>query len=332
MNYNPDSKRYETMKYNRCGKSGIKLPAISLGLWHSFGEVSPIENSKNLIFKAFDLGITHFDIANNYGPPYGSAEKTFGKILSEDLSSYRDELIISTKAGYDMWPGPYGNWGSKKYLVSSLDQSLKRLKLDYVDIFYHHRPDPDTPLEETMSALDLIVRQGKALYVGLSNYNAEDTKKASKILKKLGTPCLIHQPNYSMFNRWVEHGLLDTLSEEGIGSIAFMPLAQGILTNKYLNGIPKDSRAANYSIFLHENDITEEKISKVRLLNDIANERGQSLAQMAIAWVLKDKRITSTLIGASKVSQIEENVAALNNTNFSDEELTKIEKILGNNK
>lgn len=330
MNYNPDSKRYETMKYNRCGQSGIKLPAISLGLWHSFGEVAPIENSKNLIFKAFDLGITHFDIANNYGPPYGSAEKTFGKILSEDLSSYRDELIISTKAGYDMWPGPYGNWGSKKYLVSSLDQSLKRLKLDYVDIFYHHRPDPKTPLEETMGALDLIVKQGKALYVGLSNYNAEDTKKASKILKKLGTPCLIHQPNYSMFNRWVEDGLLDTLSEEGIGSIAFMPLAQGVLTNKYLNGIPKDSRAANYSIYLHENDITEEKINKVRLLNDIAKERGQSLAQMAIAWVLKDKRITSALIGASKINQIEENVAALNNTNFSDDELTKIETILNN--
>jgi L-glyceraldehyde 3-phosphate reductase len=332
MNYVPDSKRYDTMKYNRCGKSGIKLPAISLGLWHSFGEPTTIENSKNLIFKAFDLGITHFDIANNYGPPYGSAEKTFGKILHEDLSSYRDELIISTKAGYDMWPGPYGNWGSKKYLVSSLDQSLKRLKLDYVDIFYHHRPDPETPLEETMGALDLIVRQGKALYVGLSNYNAEETKKASKILKKLGTPCLIHQPNYSMFNRWIEGDLLDTLSEEGIGTMAFMPLAQGILTNKYLNGIPKDSRASNYSVYLHENDITEEKINKVRLLNDIAKERGQSLAQMAIAWVLKDNRITSALIGASKISQIEENVAALNNTNFSDEELTKIDNILNNDK
>lgn len=279
-----------------------------------------------MIHKAFDLGITHFDIANNYGPPYGSAEKNFGRVLNSDLKPYRDELIISTKAGYDMWPGPYGNWGSKKYLVSSLDQSLRRIGVDYVDIFYHHRPDPETPLEETMAALDLIVRQGKALYVGLSNYGPEDTKKASQILKSLGTPCLIHQPSYSMINRWIENGLQDILGEEGIGSIAFCPLGQGLLTDKYLNGIPATSRAAQNSWV--KSGITEEKVAKVRLLNEIAKERGQSMAQMSLAWVLRKGKVTSALIGASKVSQIEENVATINNLNFSDEELTRIEEIL----
>lgn len=328
MSYLASNERYSTMKYNKCGNSGLKLPAISLGLWHNFGGTDSFENSRALIHRAFDLGITHFDIANNYGPPPGSAEENFGKILKQDLLSYRDELIISTKAGYTMWPGPYGDFGSKKYLVASLDQSLKRTGLDYVDIFYHHRPDPNTPLEETMAALDLIVKQGKALYVGLSNYKPAEAKRASTILKKLGTPCLIHQPSYSMFNRWIEEGLQEVLEEEGIGSIAFKPLEQGLLTTKYLNGIPKDSRAAGNSVFLHSEDITQIKLEKVAKLNILAMERGQTLPQLALAWVLRGGRVTSALIGASKVSQIEDNVAALNNLNFSTEELLRIEQIL----
>jgi L-glyceraldehyde 3-phosphate reductase len=328
MSYIPDSERYKAMKYNRCGKSGLKLPAISLGLWHNFGGVTLFETSRAMVRKAFDLGITHFDLANNYGPPAGSAEENFGRILKEDFRSYRDEMIISTKAGYYMWPGPYGEWGSKKYLVSSLDQSLRRMNLDYVDIFYHHRPDPDTPLEETMGALDLIVRQGKALYVGLSNYRPKEAKAAIRILKELGTPCLIHQPRYSMFDRWVEDGLLDILQEEGVGCIAFSPLAKGILTDRYLNGIPEDSRAASQSIFLKPDDITEEVLEKIKKLNFIANNRGQKLAQMALAWILRDERVTSVLIGASKVMQIEECVAATNNLNFTKEELEMIDEIL----
>jgi len=328
MSYAANDKRYLTMKYNKCGNSGLKLSAISLGLWHNFGGSDSFENSRALIHSAFDLGITHFDIANNYGPPPGSAEENFGKILKQDLSSYRDELVISTKAGYGMWPGPYGDFGSKKYLVASLDQSLKRTGLDYVDIFYHHRPDPSTPLEETMGALDLIVKQGKALYVGLSNYKPAETKKASAILKKLGTPCLIHQPSYSMFNRWIEDGLQEVLEEEGIGSIAFKPLEQGLLTTKYLNGIPKDSRAAGSSVFLHSKDITQIKLEKVAKLNIMAMERGQTLPQLALAWVLRGNKVTSALIGASKVSQIEDNVAAINNLDFTSEELLRIEQIL----
>lgn len=330
MSYVSNSKKYLTMKYNKCGNSGLKLSAISLGLWHNFGYSDSFENSRALIHKAFDLGITHFDLANNYGPPPGSAEETFGKILKQDLSGYRDELVISTKAGYTMWPGPYGDWGSKKYLVSSLDQSLKRTGLDYVDIFYHHRPDPNTPLEETMSALDLIVKQGKALYVGLSNYKPAETKKASAILKKLGTPCLIHQPSYSMFNRWIEDGLQEVLEQEGIGSIAFKPLQQGLLTTKYLKGIPKDSRAAGNSAFLHSEDITKEQLEKVSKLNVLAMERSQTLPQLALAWVLRGGHVTSALIGASKVSQIEDNVGALNNLDFSADELERIEQILAN--
>ncbi|MBC8061212.1 MAG: L-glyceraldehyde 3-phosphate reductase [Clostridiaceae bacterium] len=329
MSYLASNERYSTMKYNKCGNSGLKLSAISLGLWHNFGGTDSFENSRALIHGAFDLGITHFDIANNYGPPPGSAEENFGKILKQDLLSYRDELVISTKAGYTMWPGPYGDFGSKKYLVSSLDQSLKRMGLDYVDIFYHHRPDPNTPLEETMAALDLIVKQGKALYVGLSNYKPAETKRASAILKQLGTPCLIHQPSYSMFNRWIEkEGLQEVLEEEGIGSIAFKPLEQGLLTTKYLNGIPGDSRAAGNSVFFQSKDITESKIEKVRKLNIMAMERGQTLPQLALAWVLRGGRVTSALIGASKVSQIEDNVAALNNLDFTAEELLHIEQIL----
>ncbi|MBX4261353.1 L-glyceraldehyde 3-phosphate reductase [Clostridium estertheticum] len=330
MSYVSNSKKYLTMKYNKCGNSGLKLSAISLGLWHNFGYSDSFENSRALIHRAFDLGITHFDLANNYGPPPGSAEETFGKILKQDLSSYRDELVISTKAGYTMWPGPYGDWGSKKYLVSSLDQSLKRTGLDYVDIFYHHRPDPNTPLEETMSALDLIVKQGKALYVGLSNYKPAETKRASAILKQLGTPCLIHQPSYSMFNRWIEDGLQDVLDQEGIGSIAFKPLQQGLLTTKYLKGIPKDSRAAGNSAFLHSGDITKEQLEKVSKLNVLAMERSQTLPQLALAWVLRGGHVTSALIGASKVSQIEDNVGALNNLDFSAGELERIEQILAN--
>jgi L-glyceraldehyde 3-phosphate reductase len=328
MAYSPADDRYDTMKYNRCGKSGLKLPAVSLGLWHNFGGVDTLENSRAMIHRAFDLGITHFDLANNYGPPPGSAEENFGRILKQDLSAYRDELVISTKAGYYMWKGPYGDWGSRKYLLSSLDQSLKRMGLEYVDIFYHHRPDPDTPLEETMGALDSAVRQGKALYVGISNYKAEQAREAIRILKQLGTPCLIHQPSYSMFNRWIEDGLLDVLEEEGVGSIAFSPLAQGLLTDRYLKGIPEDSRAKKAHGFLKERDITEERLSKIRQLNDLAQERGQTLAQMAVAWILRGGRVTSVLVGTSKVSQVEDNVAALNNLDFSQEELDRIEAIL----
>jgi L-glyceraldehyde 3-phosphate reductase len=328
MSYIPDSKRYDTMIYNRTGRSGMLLPAISLGLWHNFGGVDKFKNGRKIIRRAFDAGITHFDLANNYGPPAGSAEENFGKILSGDLKSHRDELIISTKAGYLMWPGPYGEWGSRKYLVSSLDQSLKRMKLDYVDIFYSHRPDPNTPLEETMAALDHAVRQGKALYAGISNYSAEQTSKAAGILEQLGTPCLIHQPKYSMFERWAEESLLDTLETHGIGCIAFSPLAQGLLTDRYLKGIPADSRAGKPTGFLKADQITEEKISKVIRLNEMAGNRGQSLAQMAIAWLLKDSRVTSVLIGASSISQLENNLAALNNLKFEEHELNAIEEIL----
>lgn len=326
MTFTADNNRYSSMVYNRCGNSGLKLPAVSLGLWQNFGGDNTMENIKSMLFKAFDLGITHFDLANNYGPPYGTAEKNFGRVLKSDLASYRDELIISSKAGYDMWPGPYGNWGSKKYLVASLDQSLRRLGLDYVDIFYHHRPDPETPVEETMRALDLIVRQGKALYVGLSNYGAEEARKAGEILKKLGTPYIINQPSYSMFNRWIEDGLQDVLHEQGIGTIAFSPLDKGILTDKYLNGIPDNSRAARNSWV--KNSITEEKLAKVKLLNEIAKGRGQSMAQLALAWVLRQGKVTSVLIGASRAKQIEDNVATINNLEFSTDELSKIEEIL----
>jgi L-glyceraldehyde 3-phosphate reductase len=328
MSYTPCNERYDNMKYNRCGKSGLKLPAISLGLWHNFGGIDALENAKAMVRRAFDLGITHFDLANNYGPPPGSAEENFGRILKSDFKGYRDEMVISTKAGYYMWPGPYGDNGSKKYLVSSLDQSLKRMGIEYVDIFYSHRPDPETPLEETMAALDLVVRQGKALYVGISSYNAEQTESAAKILKKLGTPCLIHQPSYSMLNRWIEDGLQSVLEDEGIGTIAFCPLAQGLLTNRYISGIPSDSRASKPSGFLKAEAITEDILKKINDLNKIAEERGQSLAQMSLAWVLRGGRVTSALIGASKVSQIDENVAALNNLEFSKEELNKIDDIL----
>jgi len=328
MTYTPSKERYGEMQYNRCGKSGLKLPAISLGLWHNFSGNDNFENGRNMIHRAFDLGITHFDAANNYGPPAGSAEETLGRILKNDLKPYRDELIISTKAGYDMWEGPYGNFGSRKYLISSIDQSLNRLGLDYVDIFYHHRPDPSTPMEETMAALDQIVRSGKALYIGISNYKAEQAKEASTILKRLGTPCLINQISYSMLNRWIEPDLQGVLEEEGIGSIAFVPLAQGLLTNKYINGIPSDSRAATGVSSLKSSDITPEKLEKIKLLNDHAKDRGQSLAQMALAWVLRGGKITSALIGASKVSQIEDNIAALKNLDFSQEELKKIDEIL----
>lgn len=328
MVYQADEKRYESMKYNRTGNSGLLLPAISLGLWHSFGGVAPYENGRAMLRRAFDLGITHFDLANNYGPPAGSAEEMFGSILKTDFAPYRDELVISTKAGYYMWPGPYGEWGSKKYLISSLDQSLKRMGLDYVDIFYSHRPDPNTPLEETMGALDQIVRQGKALYVGISSYSPEQTAQAIKILNYLGTPLLIHQPKYSMLERLIENGLQDVLQENGVGSIAFCPLAQGLLTNKYLHGVPADSRAASSTGFLGKDEVTEDVITKVQKLNLLAQEREQNLAQMALAWVLRGGRVTSALIGASKVSQIEQNVAALNNLEFTNEELDKIDDIL----
>jgi len=327
MNYIPSENRYSQMVYNRCGKSGIKLPAISLGLWQNFGGVNVFENCRSMLRRAFDAGITHFDLANNYGPPPGSAEETFGQALKKDLMPYRDEMIISTKAGYGMWDGPYGDWGSKKYLVSSLDQSLKRMGLDYVDIFYHHRPDPETPLEETMTALDLIVRQGKALYVGISNYKAEEAKKAINILKDMGTPCLIHQPKYSMFERWVEGGLLDVLEDKGVGCIAFSPLAQGMLTNKYLKGIPEGSRASRNQ-FLRPEMLTDAVLAKILQLNSIAEGRGQTLAQMALAWVLKDPRVTSVLIGASSVEQLNDNLKTLNNLKFDKEELKKIENIL----
>ena len=328
MKYKPSSSRYANMKYNRCGKSGILLPAVSLGLWHNFGSVDDFKNAKDILFKAFDLGISHFDLANNYGPLPGTAEKNFGKILKKHLRPYRDELIISSKAGYLMWDGPYGEWGSRKYLLSSLDQSLKRMKLDYVDIFYSHRPDPNTPLEETMGALDQAVKQGKALYAGISNYNAEQTKLASTILRGLGTPCLIHQPRYSMLDRWVEDGLLNTLEEEGIGCIAFSPLAQGLLSNKYLKGVPEDSRAANPNGFLQESVITPELVNKLKKLNTLALERGQSLAQMALAWVLVKPQVTSVLIGARNVEQLEDSLKCLDHTEFTSAELEKIEGIL----
>lgn len=328
MVYQAEPARYQNMEYRRCGRSGLQLPAVSLGMWHNFGDSTLYDNARSLVHRAFDLGITHFDLANNYGPPPGSAEENFGRILHQDLQPYRDELIISSKAGYTMWPGPYGDWGSKKYLVASLNQSLQRMRLDYVDIFYHHRPDPDTPLEETMAALDLIVRQGKALYVGLSNYPAERARQAFAILQQLGTPCVIHQPKYSMFERWVEPELLDTLEEHGVGSIAFSPLAGGMLTDRYLQGIPPDSRAASGSRSLTPEQITETKLQKVRLLNVLAEQRGQKLSQMALAWVLRNDRVTSVLIGASKVSQIEDAVGMLANRKFSAEEITKIEQIL----
>ncbi|MBW5447022.1 L-glyceraldehyde 3-phosphate reductase [Cohnella sp. CFH 77786] len=328
MTYLAKSDRYANMKYNRVGKSGLKLPAVSLGLWHNFGGIDSFENGRALVRRAFDLGITHFDLANNYGPPPGSAEEMFGRLLATDLKPYRDEIVISSKAGYYMWEGPYGDWGSRKYLISSLDQSLKRMGLDYVDIFYHHRPDPETPLEETMGALDHIVRSGKALYVGISNYRAPQAREAIAILRRLGTPLLIHQPRYSMFDRWVEDELLDALEENGVGSIAFSPLEQGLLTNKYLNGIPADSRAAGASVFLNEGSITPERVEKARRLNAIAQERGQSLAQMALSWVLRGGRVTSVLIGASKVGQLDDNVAIVNHPEFSAEELARIEEIL----
>lgn len=324
----PSPSRYDSMCYNRCGRSGLKLPAVSLGLWHNFGGVDAFENARAMVRRAFDLGITHFDLANNYGPPPGSAEETFGKLLREDLRSHRDELIISTKAGWKMWDGPYGDFGSRKYLIVSLDQSLKRMGLEYVDIFYHHRPDPETPLEETMVALDHIVRSGKALYAGISSYDAERTKRASVILRDLGTPCLIHQPVYHMFNRWIEGDLLRVLDEEGIGCIVFSPLAQGLLTDRYLKGIPPDSRAGKPHGFLKPNHVTDEKIAKVQALNGIARRRNQSIAQLAIAWVLRHKGVTSALIGASRVSQIEDCVAALERPDFSADELAAIEQVL----
>jgi len=316
------------MKYNRCGQSGLKLSAISLGLWHNFGGVDSFRNARKIMRRAFDLGITHFDLANNYGPPPGSAEENFGKILKKDFSSYRDEIVVSSKAGYPMWPGPYGNWGSRKYLISSLDQSLRRMGLEYVDIFYHHRPDSETPMEETMRALDQVVRSGKALYVGISNYSAELTLKASRMLKSLGTPCLIHQPKYSMYNRWVEKGLLDVLKREGIGCIAFSPLAQGLLTGKYLEGIPSDSRAAKPHGFLKVEEVTAEKIDQVKRLNAIAQKRSQSMAQMALAWVLRHTEMTSVLVGASRVSQIEDVAGTFKNCKFSVQELKTIDAIL----
>jgi L-glyceraldehyde 3-phosphate reductase len=328
MKYNPKTSRYDHMIYNRCGRSGLKLPAISLGLWHNFGHVDDYETARKMLFTAFDAGITHFDLANNYGPPPGSAEENFGKIMKQDLKAWRDEMIISTKAGYLMWDGPYGEWGSRKYLLASLDQSLKRMQLDYVDIFYSHRPDPDTPLEETMSALDHAVRSGKALYAGISNYNPDQTIEASRILRELGTPCLIHQPKYSMLVRWVEEGLLNVLDKEGIGCIAFSPLAQGLLTDKYIKGIPRDSRAAKPHGFLRRNEVTADVISKIKKLNEIAQKRGQSLAQMALAWLLKDSRVTSVLIGARTVEQLKDNLGTLENLDFSRDELKKIETVI----
>lgn len=328
MVYQASSARYESMEFRRCGRSGLKLPAISLGLWHNFGDTTLLDNSRQLLHRAFDSGITHFDLANNYGPPPGSAEENFGRILREDFLPYRDELIISSKAGYTMWDGPYGDWGSRKYLVSSLNQSLKRMGLEYVDIFYHHRPDPETPLEETMRALDTVVRQGKALYVGISNYPAELAAQAIDILNYLGTPCLIHQPRYSMFERWVEASLLDVLQEKGVGSIAFSPLAGGQLTDRYLDGIPADSRAASGSKFLNADQLTADKLEKVRKLNAIALRRGQKLSQMALAWVLRGDKVTSVLIGASKIGQIDDAVGMLANRHFTAAELAEIEEIL----
>ncbi len=331
MTYQANPDRYNNMPYRRCGKSGLLLPALSLGLWHNFGAIDDLENARSILKTAFDSGITHFDLANNYGPPAGSAEETFGKIYKDDFKKYRDELVISTKAGWGMWDGPYGDWGSKKYLVASLDQSLQRMGLDYVDIYYHHRPDPQTPIEETMAALDLIVRQGKALYVGISSYTAKETEIANSILNNLGTKCLIHQPRYSMFDRWIENGLLDVLDDKGIGCITFSSLEQGLLTNKYLKGIPADSRAANKrgNGAIESDAITDEKIAKVLKLNEIAINRGQNLAQMALSWVLKDNRITSIVLGVSKANQIADSLKCLDNLTFSSDELEKINSILG---
>ena len=328
MVYLPNPRRYQSMTYRRCGRSGLKLSAVSLGLWHNFGHVDVQDTCRATLHLAFDAGITHFDLANNYGPPPGSAEENFGRILRQDFRAYRDELVISTKAGYHMWEGPYGEWGSKKYLVSSLDQSLQRMGLEYVDIFYSHRPDPDTPLEETMGALDLIVRQGKALYAGISNYSAEQTQEACRILKQLGTPCLIHQPKYSMFVRWIEDGLLDVLEREGAGCIPFSPLAQGLLTNKYLTGVPADSRAAKSHGFLKESELTEARLEQIRQLNHLAENRGQTLAQMALAWVLRDDRITSVLVGASRPEQLADSLRCLDKLAFTGDELSRIEEIL----
>jgi L-glyceraldehyde 3-phosphate reductase len=325
MTYVADDDRYAVQPYRRCGRSGLKLPAVSLGFWHNFGDDKPLETQRAVARRAFDLGVTHFDLANNYGPPYGAAEINAGRLLREDFATHRDELIISSKAGWDMWPGPYGDLGSKKYLTASLDQSLQRLGLDYVDIFYHHRPDPETPLDETMSALDAAVRSGKALYVGVSSYSPEHTAQAAAILRELGTPLLIHQPSYSMFNRWIEGGLLDVLDQEGVGCIAFTALAQGLLTNRYLDGVPADSRAAQGKS-LDATSISEDNLKRVRALNDIARGRGQTLAQLALAWVLRDRRVTSTLIGASSVQQLEDNVAAVENLSFTDEELAAIDE------
>lgn len=330
MSYTPNKTRYAAMQYRRCGNSGLMLSAISLGLWHNFGHVDQLENCSNILKLAFDHGITHFDLANNYGPPPGSAEENFGRLLKRDFSGYRDEMIISTKAGYTMWDGPYGDWGSKKYLVSSLDQSLKRMELDYVDIFYHHRPDPETPLEETMAALDLIVRQGKALYVGISNYGTEAAARAIALLNKLGTPCIIHQPKYSMYERWIENSLLKLLGDEGVGCIPFSPLAQGMLTDKYLKGIPEDSRAAKSHGFLQKDQITPEVLKQLNKFNAIAESRGQKLAQMALSWILKDDRITSVLVGASKPEQLADSLKCLDYLHFSEEELNQIENILSN--
>ena len=325
MRYTPDPARYERMLYNRTGRSGLKLPAVSLGLWHNFGHDRPLDSSRAIVRRAFDLGITHFDLANNYGPPYGSAEENFGRLLRDDFTGLRDELVISTKAGYDMWPGPYGEWGSRKYLLASLDQSLARMGLEYVDIFYSHRFDPETPLEETMGALDSAVRQGKALYVGISSYSAEKTREAAAILRSLGTPLLIHQPSYSLLNRWIEPDLLDALEEEGAGCIGFSPLAQGMLTDKYLDGIPEGSRASQHTS-LSPKLLTEDALARIRALNDIATGRGQTLAQMALAWTLRDPRMTSTLVGASSVAQLEANVAALDRLDFSADELAEIDR------
>lgn len=328
MSYIANDARYNQMEYRRCGRSGLKLPAVSLGLWHNFGHVDVLENGRAILRLAFDSGITHFDLANNYGPPPGSSEENFGRYLRSDFAAYRDEIIISSKAGYLMWPGPYGEWGSKKYLIASLDQSLQRMGLEYVDIFYHHRPDPDTPLEETMAALDLIVRQGKALYVGISNYPADEAAKACAILKRLGTPCLIHQPKYSMFERWIEDGLLEVLEQEGVGCIPFSPLAQGMLTDRYLKGIPDDSRAHKPHGFLNENALTDARLQQIRALNNLAIQRGQTLAQMALAWILKDERISSVLIGASRPEQLQDSLQCLKSPKFSADELGMIEEIL----
>ncbi|CAL9557813.1 L-glyceraldehyde 3-phosphate reductase [Streptomyces sp. enrichment culture] len=328
MTHTAADARYDAMPYRRVGRSGLKLPAVSLGLWHNFGDDKPLDTQRAILRRAFDLGVTHFDLANNYGPPPGAAEANFGRHLARDFRPYRDELVISTKAGYRMHPGPYGEWGSRKYLLASLDQSLSRMGLEYVDVFYSHRPDPDTPMEETMGALDTAVRQGKALYVGISNYSPEQTREAARILAGLGTPLLIHQPSYSMFNRWVEDGLLDVLDEVGAGSIAFSPLAQGLLTDRYLSGIPAGSRAAGASPFLNAEGITEETLATVRALDGIARRRGQTLAQTAIAWVLRGGRVTSALVGASSVKQLEDNVAAVGNLDFTDDELAEIESHL----